>query len=284
VRENTSLEDGATVALDSIDAIPEPVFVDDTGKRRRRIRLAFYAVGAVSLTYAGLVAVSLLGGPLKPESLLPFPQTFNRPAAGAPSPMTGEAARLAKKSGRGGATPHPSGKPGTANPANAIVVPPTQPAANGTPGPGATPTPEATPSPTPTPTLIPTPSPTPPPPTDPAPTGPNTAPAGGQGGGGPQTGQGGQPQDTNTGTVVPIETTPVAAPNPAPTETTAGTGSQPSGGSSTPAGPESSSASSTQASSQSSGQSSSPASSPASTETTTSNPGPADPTSPAAQL
>jgi hypothetical protein len=220
VRENTSLEDGATVALEPFEAAPEPVFVDDTGKRRRRIRLAFYAVGAVSLTYAGLVAVSLLGGPLKPESLLPFPETFNRPAANAPSPMTGEAARLAKKAHPGTTRlPGPSGKPGTPNPANAIAIPPTQPGANGgTTGATATPTPEATPTPTPTPT----PSPNPPtPPVSPAPSGTGTNPAtGGQGGGGGvATGQGGQPQDTNTGTVVPIETTPVAAPNPAPTNT-----------------------------------------------------------------
>ena len=49
--ENTSLEDGATVALSTSDPVPEPVFVDDTGKRRRRIRIAFYALGGVSLTY-----------------------------------------------------------------------------------------------------------------------------------------------------------------------------------------------------------------------------------------
>jgi hypothetical protein len=222
VRENNSLEDGATVALGPIEAVPEPVFVDDTGKRRRRIRLAFYAVGAVSLTYAGLVAVSLLGGPLKPESLIPFPQTFNRPADTAPSPMTGEAARLVKKAGHAGPTPHPSGKPGTANPANAIVVPPTVPVANGTPGPGTTPTP--TPEATATPTPTPTPSPNPPPPTNTAPSDTNTNPGpGGQGGGG-AAGQGAQPEDTNTGTVVPIATTPVAAPNPAPTGTTTGAG------------------------------------------------------------
>jgi len=255
VRENTSLEDGATVALDAIEAMPEPVFVDDTGKRRRRIRLAFYAVGAVSLTYAGLVAVSLLGGPLKPESLLPFPQTFNRPANATPSPMTGEAAHLLKKAGRAGATPHPSGKPGTANPANAIVAPPTLPVAGGTPGPGATttPTPEATPTPTPTPT----PSPNPPTPT-PAPTDTNTNPApagpGGQGGGG-ATGQGAQPEDTNTGTVVPIATNPVSAPNPAPTgttETATATSSEPTSNPSSTSSSTSSSSTSNSSSSNSS--------------------------------
>jgi len=259
VRENTSLEDGATVALDAIEAIPDPVFVDDTGKRRRRIRLAFYAVGAVSLTYAGLVAVSLLGGPLKPEQLIPFPQTFNRPANSTPAPMTGEAAHSLKKTAHPGVTPRPSGKPGTANPANAIVAPPTLPVANGTPGPGATPTPEATPTPTPTPT----PSPNPPTPTpSPAPSDTNTNPApGGQGGGG-VTGQGSQPEDTSTGTVVPIETTPVAATNPAPTGTTTET--------------------TTATATSSESATSVPTSNPAPAET--SNPAPSDTASPAALL
>ena len=59
-----------------------PVFVDSTGRRGRRIRFAFYGIGGLSLTYAGMVAMSLAGGPLNPETLLPFPDLLiNRPAA-----------------------------------------------------------------------------------------------------------------------------------------------------------------------------------------------------------
>ena len=113
VSENTSLEDGATVALSTSDPVPEPVFVDDTGKRRRRIRIAFYALAGVSLTYAALVAVNLLGGPLNPESLIPFPQTFNRPAA--TTPPRSPARRPGWRTGRR-APAVPPGRP-TARPA-----------------------------------------------------------------------------------------------------------------------------------------------------------------------
>ncbi len=282
MRENTSLEDGATVALEPFEAAPEPVFVDDTGKRRRRIRLAFYAVGGVSLTYAGLVAVSLLGGPLKPESLIPFPQTFNRPAVNAPSPMTGEAARLAKKTAHPGTTPRsgPSGKPGSANPANAIVIPPIQPGANGgTTGTAATPTPEATPTPTPTPT----PSPNPPtPPVTPPPSDTGTNPAPGGQGGGVATGPGGAPEDTNSGTIVPIATTPVAAPNPAPTNTTTTDPAPTSTTTATAAGTSEPTAS--EPSTTKPGATETSATESSTVATNTSNPAPSDTASPAAQL
>jgi hypothetical protein len=213
VSENTSLEDDATVAVSTSDPVPEPVFVDDTGKRRRRIRIAFYALGGVSLTYAGLVAVSLLGGPLNPESLIPFPQTFNRPAADTSAPITAEAARLANRTPRPGISrpaEGTSGYPTPANPAKPIVAPPASPGTVPTATPTETPTPEATPTPTPPP------GPTPPTTTPgPSTTTSTSAPdPGGQGGG--QGGQGGPPEDTSTGTAdpAPIQTTTVAAPNP----------------------------------------------------------------------
>lgn len=71
-----------------------PVFVDSSGRRGRRIRFAFYGIGGLSLTYAGMVAMSLAGGPLNPETLLPFPDLLiNRPAAVDSTPEPAQPAR-----------------------------------------------------------------------------------------------------------------------------------------------------------------------------------------------
>jgi hypothetical protein len=52
--------------------LSQPVFVDTTGRRRRRIRGLVFVAGAAAVMYAALVGVSLAGGPIGPENLLPF--------------------------------------------------------------------------------------------------------------------------------------------------------------------------------------------------------------------
>jgi hypothetical protein len=49
-----------------------PVFVDSTGRRRRLLRRASYAFGALCMLYGGLVSVSLAGGPVSPSAVLPL--------------------------------------------------------------------------------------------------------------------------------------------------------------------------------------------------------------------
>lgn len=76
--------------------VPEParVFVDTTGRRRRLLRRAAYAVGAFCMVYGGIVVVSLAGGPVSPHAVLPIPDLIERrhqdpvrrPPATAPAP------------------------------------------------------------------------------------------------------------------------------------------------------------------------------------------------------
>lgn len=47
------------------------VFSDPSGRRRKRIRRIGYAAAGGCVTYMGLVAVSLTGGPISPEAVLP---------------------------------------------------------------------------------------------------------------------------------------------------------------------------------------------------------------------
>ncbi|HZN74558.1 MAG TPA: hypothetical protein VFC00_23055 [Micromonosporaceae bacterium] len=61
----------------SQEAVPA-VFVDSTGRRRRRIRGIAYGVGGASLAYTVLLGVSLAGGPVSPYALLPFPELVDR--------------------------------------------------------------------------------------------------------------------------------------------------------------------------------------------------------------
>lgn len=65
-----------------------PVFVDETGRRNRRLRFGVYAAGLLCLIYAGLVAISLAGGAVGPDALLPFPDLIDRPAANQTTPPT----------------------------------------------------------------------------------------------------------------------------------------------------------------------------------------------------
>jgi hypothetical protein len=52
---------------------PAPVFVDSTGRRRRLLRRFSYAFGAFCMVYGGLISVSLAGGPVSPNVVLPLP-------------------------------------------------------------------------------------------------------------------------------------------------------------------------------------------------------------------
>lgn len=52
---------------------PAPVFVDSTGRRRRLLRRFSYAFGGFCVVYGGLISVSLAGGPVSPDAVLPFP-------------------------------------------------------------------------------------------------------------------------------------------------------------------------------------------------------------------
>ncbi|WP_430780755.1 hypothetical protein [Actinoplanes sp. G11-F43] len=56
-------------------AVPEPapVFVDSTGRRSRLLRRIALAFGVVLIGYAGLVSVSLAGGPISSSAVLPLP-------------------------------------------------------------------------------------------------------------------------------------------------------------------------------------------------------------------
>lgn len=64
--------------LHTLPAVTE-IFVDATGRRRRRMRRIAYAVGATCLIYTGLVGTSVVGGPAGPVALDPFPAQSDRP-------------------------------------------------------------------------------------------------------------------------------------------------------------------------------------------------------------
>src|SRR3954453_22913653 len=54
----------------SPQAAPIPVFVDDTGRRQRLVRLVGWVVGGVTVAYLALLGISLVGSPgLLPLSL-----------------------------------------------------------------------------------------------------------------------------------------------------------------------------------------------------------------------
>ncbi|MFA1537977.1 hypothetical protein [Actinomadura monticuli] len=57
--------------IDSRDRHSAPIFVDVTGRRRRRMRRLGYAAAALCGSYAITIALSLAGGPVSPRTLLP---------------------------------------------------------------------------------------------------------------------------------------------------------------------------------------------------------------------
>jgi hypothetical protein len=68
---------------------PTPVFVDSTGRRRRRLQRLAYAFGAICVLYGGLISVSLAGGPVSSSAILPLPDLPDHedaPVKAQPSP------------------------------------------------------------------------------------------------------------------------------------------------------------------------------------------------------
>ena len=57
---------------------PTPIFVDATGRRRRRLLRVAYGVSVLGLGYTVLVGVSVAGGPAFPQALLPLPDQVER--------------------------------------------------------------------------------------------------------------------------------------------------------------------------------------------------------------
>jgi hypothetical protein len=223
--------EGPTEKIDQAGEAPDPVFVDDSGKRRKRIRMAFFGLGGLGLLYAGLVGVSLAGGPLNPESLIPFPQKFARPAETQAVAPVGNAAQAgqAKPHATGTkadehSTPAPARPPGPGNPI------PAGPTAGPTPAPSKSL--EATPEPTKEP-ASPTPPPASPKPSDPPPSNapPSTPPPAGEAGPVPtDNGTVGTPPQTKAPdkTPDPVQTSSAAVtPAAQPSETKAPTGPAP---------------------------------------------------------
>jgi len=73
------MSDDVRELLDAPLEAPRPVFVDATGRRRRRLRRAGYAAGALCAAYALMLVVSLTGGAVSPETLLPLPGVPGKP-------------------------------------------------------------------------------------------------------------------------------------------------------------------------------------------------------------
>ena len=141
------------------DAAPSPVFVDDSGRRHRFVRVVGWCLGILMLAYLALLGISLVGSPgLVPLSLPAIGRLLPGPAAplvGGPSQghRPGElvAPSAAPTNGTGGSSggsvvttpatpaPHPTSHPGvTATPrptASATVTqrPQATPTAHGTP-------------------------------------------------------------------------------------------------------------------------------------------------------
>ncbi|WP_329108727.1 hypothetical protein OG792_08785 [Micromonospora sp. NBC_01699] len=118
-----------TVVLDAVPE-PPPVFVDATGRRRRFVRYLAYGIGLLGLTYTALVGISLAGGPVNPNSVLPFADLVGRPQAPLPSPVPVapvDAVSTAQPSDDGSPVAtdragRPSATPsGTANPARTVT-------------------------------------------------------------------------------------------------------------------------------------------------------------------
>ncbi|XTZ14865.1 hypothetical protein ACQSSU_25910 [Micromonospora echinospora] len=144
-----------------IPVAPEssPIFVDPSGRRRRWLRRAAYALGLAGVAYTALVGVSFAGGPVRPETIIPFVEPTTRqwqppPAvepAAEPTPAVGSSATTATRTPprRPAATPSssPSATPSTASPTPATPSP--SPSAEGSSGGRPEGTPTRTTSPTP---------------------------------------------------------------------------------------------------------------------------------------
>jgi hypothetical protein len=166
------------------EEVSAPVFVDATGRRRRQVRRVAYAVGAVCMTYTGLVGASVIGDPVRPGAFGPLAQPGERPAPlvrQTPTPHRPPTVDLPWRGGHIDPAPETvplrrmvaAARPGTTEPG----PPPESPDVESTPAPvrpteSATPTaPPVTPQPTGSakPTVQPTPTGSPEPPESPEP-------------------------------------------------------------------------------------------------------------------
>ena len=66
-------ERAATTVMPAVGAETPPVFVDPSGARRKRLRLAVYALGLVLAAVLAAVWLSQLGGPAAPPARTPCP-------------------------------------------------------------------------------------------------------------------------------------------------------------------------------------------------------------------
>jgi hypothetical protein len=57
--------------LESTGEQTSPIFVDTTGRRRRWLRWLGYGVGVACVGYGVVLVISLLGGPVSPDTLVP---------------------------------------------------------------------------------------------------------------------------------------------------------------------------------------------------------------------
>ncbi|MEV6815418.1 hypothetical protein [Micromonospora sp. NPDC051296] len=78
-------DDSPTTVMAAIPQAP-PVFVDPSGRRRSRLRWIAYALGLMGLLYTGLVVASFAGGPVNPETVLPFVEQTQQPWQPPPAP------------------------------------------------------------------------------------------------------------------------------------------------------------------------------------------------------
>ncbi|WP_344781303.1 hypothetical protein [Microbacterium kribbense] len=125
-----------------------PVFLDTTGRRLRRVRVAAGAVVAAALCYAVLLVSAMVGGPTIDAPLLPQPPSAAGTATTpAPQPSATHPHPAAPKS-RTPASP-PATTPATPPAAPQIVSATTAPSATPEPAPAtvASPAPSATPAP-----------------------------------------------------------------------------------------------------------------------------------------
>ena len=90
-----------------------PVFVDESGQRRRWVMWALGVAAVVCMGYVLLLGFSFAGGPIKPGDLLPVPGlSHSRPdptPSGPASPSEGDSRVTTPAKGRGGIPIGPSG-------------------------------------------------------------------------------------------------------------------------------------------------------------------------------
>jgi hypothetical protein len=163
------------------DPVP-PIFVDETGRRRRFVRWAAYGIGAICLGYTALVGVSIAGGPALPHALMPFPDRVQQPdRGGAPAEQSLHTAFRPPNPGPFVAPLPPPTAPGGPGSVRTSTIPV---AARPTPSPTKGTAPVSPPPVTGEPTRPPEGTPTPPEPTPPDPTSPPPVDPPGNGGGG----------------------------------------------------------------------------------------------------